>query len=301
MTVNISTASQASELEPAARASAPAFRTLLWSFAASALAHAALLHAISNREVVLAQMPPGLMVVRLASGSRGSPGTGAQPTNDADASAHVAHAKTARPPQKPDPPRAAETFAQASKPAPKAPARHGNPERAAQPRSSRAVETRDTLATAAERSAAPSSVEGKEGAPPNDDDSRIASSGPATGGSGTVGSGAGRGGGGGLGDGGVARGSYYRLLSEWLERYKQYPDLARRRGLEGTASLRVAIRRDGSVISAALQAPSRHDVLDRAALDLVRRAEPFPRMPSDLTGERFEFVVPIHFHLDRRG
>jgi protein TonB len=140
--------------------------------------------------------------------------------------------------------------------------------------------------------------QGSAGESQTGDDTRLASAGSPDGGSG---SGYGSGGNGSGSPGGGARGSYEQLLAAWLERYKQYPDLARRRGLEGTASLRVAIRRDGSVISAALQAPSHHDVLDRAALDLIHRAEPFPRMPNELAGERFEFVVPIRFHLDQRG
>ncbi len=96
------------------------------------------------------------------------------------------------------------------------------------------------------------------------------------------------------------RASYEQVLAAWIERHKFYPPLALRRREEGTVRLRIAIDRDGRVVESALREPSRIASLDRAALDIVRRADPFPAPPAELAGEGFEFVVPIRFSLAER-
>jgi protein TonB len=313
LNVNIMTPSQGRHTERAGAAFTA--RTLLWSFAASAAMHGALLYVIANEEVVLTRVQPGLMLVRLTSGSSGRANAGGRGTNDLAVAPHnsagqtedstrretrpelpaqIARSKAAPQPREAQRSQPAKTIARPYESRPRVEAR--SPARSGQS----VAHPADLPPAAPSVARATDGVIASSGGATSDDGrGQVASAGPATGG--PYGTEQGGSDGDGFGDGGVGRGSYYDLLSAWLERYKQYPDLARRRGLEGTASLRVAIRRDGSVISAALQAPSRHDVLDRAALDLVRRAEPFPHMPSDLGGDRFEFVVPIHFHLDRRG
>jgi len=96
----------------------------------------------------------------------------------------------------------------------------------------------------------------------------------------------------------AARAGYEQVLAAWIERQKYYPLLARRRGLEGTISLRIALRRDGSVASSRLVLTSEHDELDDAALDIIRRATPFPPVPESIGGTTFEFTVPIRFKLE---
>ena len=96
----------------------------------------------------------------------------------------------------------------------------------------------------------------------------------------------------------AARASYEHVLATWIERHKYYPLMARRRGLQGTSSLRIALRRDGSVATSRLAMTSNHDVLDEAALDMVRRSAPFPPVPDAVGGDTFEFTVPIRFKLE---
>lgn len=94
-----------------------------------------------------------------------------------------------------------------------------------------------------------------------------------------------------------ARVRYEELLFAWMNRHKQYPMLARRRGLEGSGSVRVRIDRDGRVVDRSIQRSTGELMLDRAALDMVRRASPFPAVPDDYAGEGFEFVAPIQYRL----
>lgn len=71
----------------------------------------------------------------------------------------------------------------------------------------------------------------------------------------------------------------------------EYPPIARRLELEGTAWLRFEIDRAGVAHAVELARSSGHDVLDRAALRTVARAGPLPWVYG-----RVE--VPVRFALD---
>lgn len=71
----------------------------------------------------------------------------------------------------------------------------------------------------------------------------------------------------------------------------EYPPIARRLELEGTAWLRFEIDRQGVAHDVEVSRSSGHDVLDRAALRSVERAGPLPWVYG-----RIE--VPIRFALD---
>jgi len=71
----------------------------------------------------------------------------------------------------------------------------------------------------------------------------------------------------------------------------EYPPIARRLALEGTAWLRFEIDRQGAAHDVEVSRSSGHDVLDRAALRSVERAGPLPWVYG-----RVE--VPIRFALD---
>jgi protein TonB len=95
----------------------------------------------------------------------------------------------------------------------------------------------------------------------------------------------------------TARVRYEELLYAWMEKHKQYPMLARRRGLEGAGAVRVRIARDGHLLENAIVRSTGDAMLDQAALDMVRRANPFPGVPAEYDGQSFEFVAPIEYRL----
>lgn len=90
---------------------------------------------------------------------------------------------------------------------------------------------------------------------------------------------------------------YEQQLYVWLARFKEYPMLARRRGLEGTGSVRVRLDRHGRVLTRSVDKSTGERLLDDAAVDMTRRADPFPPVPADYPGDSFEFVAPIEFRL----
>jgi protein TonB len=91
--------------------------------------------------------------------------------------------------------------------------------------------------------------------------------------------------------------SYEQQIYSWLERFKVYPQLAQRRRLEGTSTLRVRIDRRGRVLASSLEKPTGQHLLDDAALDMVKRAQPFPPIPAAYPEDTFEFLAPVQFRL----
>ncbi len=55
--------------------------------------------------------------------------------------------------------------------------------------------------------------------------------------------------------------------------------------------------RAGHIHAAALRQSSGYRALDNEARALVRRAEPLPPPPPEITGDRIRLVVPVQFFL----
>ncbi|MCG2842821.1 energy transducer TonB [Sandaracinobacter sp. RS1-74] len=88
-----------------------------------------------------------------------------------------------------------------------------------------------------------------------------------------------------------------RLLAH-LGKYRRYPGAARARREEGVAYVRFRMNRQGQLLSVEIARSSGSPLLDRAALDTVRRAQPFPPIPDDRP-DTLELSVPIEFFVRR--
>lgn len=95
----------------------------------------------------------------------------------------------------------------------------------------------------------------------------------------------------------TATARYDQLLVAWLEKHKKYPRRAKRLRIEGEGKLRILIKHDGQVEKASLEQSTGNRVLDKAALDMAKRANPFPAMPDNDPRTTLEFVVPVAFLL----
>jgi periplasmic protein TonB len=62
---------------------------------------------------------------------------------------------------------------------------------------------------------------------------------------------------------------------------------------------RLTVARDGRLVGVAVARPSGFPNLDRAVLDTVRRASPFPPLPADLGVDNQSFIVPISYTQQR--
>lgn len=61
-----------------------------------------------------------------------------------------------------------------------------------------------------------------------------------------------------------------------IEQAKFYPDWARSRGIEGTVKLLFTLSADGSVMEVKVLSSSGFPILDKAAIEAVERAAPYP-------------------------
>lgn len=91
--------------------------------------------------------------------------------------------------------------------------------------------------------------------------------------------------------------SFRALMAAHLEHYKRYPHQSQLKGEEGTVLLRFRMDRKGSVLAAQIDQKSGHTLLDEEVLALVRRAEPLPAIPAEMTENELELVVPVKFSL----
>lgn len=95
------------------------------------------------------------------------------------------------------------------------------------------------------------------------------------------------------GSGRASFSNYAGRVAAHLRRYKRYPSSAGR--ASGTVRVSFSLSRDGALGSVRLVANSGNSALDRAAINMVRRANPFPAMPRGLNRRSARFTVPIRF------
>ncbi len=103
---------------------------------------------------------------------------------------------------------------------------------------------------------------------------------------------------------GAPNASSSNLLPQWkteivgmLERNKRYPSAARAHRQHGVARIAFTMDRQGNVTSTRLVRSSGSSLLDREALQIAQRAQPFPAPPPELPGAEITLTVPIRFNL----
>lgn len=94
--------------------------------------------------------------------------------------------------------------------------------------------------------------------------------------------------------------AYTQTIALWLDKFKIYPEEAKAAGMQGRAMVRIRIDRRGNVHYRILTQKTAYPLLDKAVLDMVRRANPVPPVPADypMVDQYLEFVIPVSFKLD---
>lgn len=93
---------------------------------------------------------------------------------------------------------------------------------------------------------------------------------------------------------GASRTDYESVLREHMRPFFAYPEAARPGRLHGTVQVHFSVGRDGRLLGASVQESSGYAVLDAAALDLVRRAQPLPILPRDLP-DPLDITLPLEY------
>ncbi len=96
--------------------------------------------------------------------------------------------------------------------------------------------------------------------------------------------------------GNAAVSNYPGKVRARLTRALRYPSEARRGGIKGDAQVRFTVRADGQVASISLARSTGSPILDEAALEAVRRAAPFPKIPDGAGRDSWAFTIPLGFH-----
>ncbi len=91
--------------------------------------------------------------------------------------------------------------------------------------------------------------------------------------------------------------SFLAQVRRRIDRSKHYPFAARRRHMEGRVTVRFAIRPDGSVDGLEVAESSKMPLLDKAALEAVRQAAPFPEFPKEQLRHSLVVEIGIVFEL----
>ncbi|MCK9909844.1 energy transducer TonB, partial [Microbacteriaceae bacterium K1510] len=93
--------------------------------------------------------------------------------------------------------------------------------------------------------------------------------------------------------------TWQKAVALHLNKHKRYPSEAREKGEEGVAVVWFSIDRSGKVVTGKLQKSCGSTMLDKEAVEVLSRASPFPRPPSDMTDVSFSFALPIRFQIKK--
>jgi protein TonB len=91
---------------------------------------------------------------------------------------------------------------------------------------------------------------------------------------------------------------YEQKISQWLAKHKHYPAAARMLGQHGKPVLRIRIDRQGNLKFSSVEQSSGFRLIDDAAIDMAKRANPLPTPPANYPGDKLlEFLIPVTFEL----
>ncbi|NIY77837.1 energy transducer TonB [Thalassospira sp. HF15] len=90
---------------------------------------------------------------------------------------------------------------------------------------------------------------------------------------------------------------YQASVLQMLARYREYPERAMRRRIEGENRIRLVIARDGTVLEASMVSSSGSSILDRETKRLIKRVRKFPPFPDEMTGQQVIWTVPVAYQL----
>lgn len=95
----------------------------------------------------------------------------------------------------------------------------------------------------------------------------------------------------------LARQFYVSDAIKKIRSKTRYPQRALDRGQAGSVRVAIVIDRQGNILSTTILETSKFELLNKEALEATKRAAPFPELPEEMAGARFEFSVPMRWTL----
>ena len=92
--------------------------------------------------------------------------------------------------------------------------------------------------------------------------------------------------------------AYISCVIQEIEKKKFYPLIARRFGMEGKVFVKFLVNREGKVLKTEILKSSGKEILDKAALKLIKKCS-FPPLPQSFKGEYLEIKVAVNYSLEQ--
>ena len=88
---------------------------------------------------------------------------------------------------------------------------------------------------------------------------------------------------------------WMRAVTERVRQFFYYPDTALAARTTGVVTMHFSVRRNGKIDRLAISKSSGNDGLDKAATDIMRKAQPLPPIPDRMHTDRVDGDLPINF------
>jgi protein TonB len=90
---------------------------------------------------------------------------------------------------------------------------------------------------------------------------------------------------------------YIAAIMRQLNRHKTYARELKKAKIEGTVVIQFTIDREGRLLVSGVKQSSGHAELDRAAMDMLARADPLPAIPDFMNRDELALAIPVEYSL----
>jgi len=90
---------------------------------------------------------------------------------------------------------------------------------------------------------------------------------------------------------------YYKIVKDRIIKKIIYPEIAKRRNIEGNVKIGFLVLRNGEVEEIKIIKSSKYEILDKNSIDIIKSASPFPEFPDTLNYEKILFVMDFNYKL----
>jgi protein TonB len=94
---------------------------------------------------------------------------------------------------------------------------------------------------------------------------------------------------------GRQRNDYLSRVARQIAQYRVYPASALANNQGGRVVMRVTVARNGQVLDVGVRTSSGWPAIDAAEVETIRKAAPFPPLPSEMPGDPVVLVLPITY------
>ena len=85
-----------------------------------------------------------------------------------------------------------------------------------------------------------------------------------------------------------------KQISAYFELHKRYPKVKKNK--TATVKVHLTLNRLGNVVQVGILQSSGDSAFDDAAIDMIRRSDPVPRPPAELTDDTFSYSLNVNFN-----